>query len=207
MCLAVFYWGLKSKIQIKFSIRHSDLVIDLTFVICHSGFPTGGGMWYPLIIILALTVIFIIFLRRSFEIGKKELPKILHEAELSEADRAENIKANEFLARAEKLFLDGKYLASEKWYVEAAHLEPQNGKIYARLGTVYLALKNYKDAQSALETCLKLEKPTAPRCYNLALANKLQGKNKEALQSAKEALSLDKSNLKYRDLVDELKKA
>ncbi len=165
-------------------------------------------MWYyPLIVIAGLAGILAIFLRRMSEVERKSQSKVVHQPETAESETPPETPANEFLARAEKLFLDGKYLASEKWFVEAAQHDPKNGKIYARLGTVYLALKNYKDAEEALRTSLELEKPTAPRCYNLALALKHQGKIKEALKAAKQALSLDKSNLKYRDLVDELKRA
>lgn len=164
-------------------------------------------MWFPIIIIIDLILVFIIFLRRSYEIERPPDLAITHKAESEKEQMQEDEKTNEFLARAEKLFLAEKYLASEKWYVEAAQRDPQNAKIYARLGTVYLALKNYKDAAAAFETCLKLEKPTASRLYNLALALKHQDKNKESLRYARDALGLDKSNLKYRDLVDELKRA
>ena len=62
-----------------------------------------------------------------------------------------------FLARGNKLYLDGKYSEAKDNLVRAASLDPNNPDIWAQLGITYLQLKEYPAAKEALTKTLGLD--------------------------------------------------
>lgn len=67
-----------------------------------------------------------------------------------------------FLARGNKLYLDGKYSEAKDNLVRAASLDPNNPDIWAQLGTTSLQLKEYPAAKEALTKTLALD-PNYPQ--------------------------------------------
>lgn len=105
--------------------------------------------------------------------------------------------AENFFEQADQAFSNKDFGLAEKLYIQAATQDPDNPKIYSRLGVIYLQQKNYKDARDALLSALKYDDMVASRHYNLALAYQGLGNTKQAFLAVKQALSLDPSNDKY----------
>lgn len=189
-------------------------------------------MIWEILIILSLVGIFLIILRRLPEIPDyKETPSpFWHEGEnmrepdltvqpkkemvteedtkpeeSEDKDRIQQQKAESVLAEAEKLFSDRHFREAEKLYIQTAALDPNNAKIYNRLGAIYLEQRNFRDAREAFHTALRLD-PTIPsRNVNLGLAYLGMKKYKEALSYFEKALELDPTSEKYRKLVEDTK--
>jgi tetratricopeptide (TPR) repeat protein len=67
-----------------------------------------------------------------------------------------------FLARGNKLYLDGKYAEAKEQLLKGTEVDPQNAEIWSLLGTTYLALKDYSQAKNAFAKAVDLD-PTVPR--------------------------------------------
>lgn len=104
----------------------------------------------------------------------------------------------------EILFKAGKLDEAEKYFIKAAANNPADAKIYARLGLLYLQLKNYSDAIEALKVAVKLDKYNPSRHYNLSLAYWGNKDVQKAIASVREAITLDPVTPKYRQLLEQL---
>ncbi len=104
----------------------------------------------------------------------------------------------------EKLVKEGKLDEAEQFFVRLASNHPNDSKIYARLGLLYLNAKNYSDAIEALKVAVKLDKYNPSRHYNLGLAYMGNNDTQRAISSVREAISLDPVTQKYRQLLEQL---
>lgn len=104
----------------------------------------------------------------------------------------------------EILFKAGKLEEAESYFIKAASNNPANAKIYARLGLLYLQMKNYSDAIEALKVAVKLDKYNPSRHYNLSLAYLGNKDVQKAIASVREAITLDPVTQKYRQLLEQL---
>jgi tetratricopeptide (TPR) repeat protein len=104
----------------------------------------------------------------------------------------------------DNLLKSGKFPEAEKFFLMAATRNPKDGRVYAKLGLVYLKMKNYADAIDALKMATKLDRYTASRHYNLALAYWGNKDSQRAIASIREAISLDPVTQKYRQFLEEL---
>lgn len=168
---------------------------------------------YPIIILVLLLLAFGLVYRKAYLISStadatrtedlQEAVSTNKRKNEAEVDPGDTIEDN--LKRAEDLFRKKQYISAEKWYIEAAKVDPKNDVIYARLGVIYIEQKNYKDAVEALLEALALGPSVASRYFNLSFARNALGEKKEALNLAKRAVRIDPKNEKYKKWFDELR--
>ncbi len=106
--------------------------------------------------------------------------------------------AQELVSQADEAFRKRDFKESEKYYLQAAAKDPDNARIYNRLGVIYLQTKNYKDAVDAFRGALRFDDRVASRHYNLALAYLGKRDYRSAEKGLKEAIRLEPTNDKYR---------
>lgn len=114
--------------------------------------------------------------------------------------------AQELIAQAETAFNKKDYKDAEKYYLQAATKDPNNARIYNRLGVIYLNTKNYKDAVEAFRGALRFDDRIASRHYNLALAYMGKRDTRSAEKALREAAKLDPTNDKYRKTLESVQK-
>jgi tetratricopeptide (TPR) repeat protein len=106
--------------------------------------------------------------------------------------------AHELMTQADASFRKKDYKEAEKFYLQAAAKDPENARIYNRLGVIYLQTKNYRDAVEAFRRALRFDDRVASRHFNLALAYLGKKDYRSAERGLREALRLDPTNDKYR---------
>lgn len=100
----------------------------------------------------------------------------------------------------DKFFASGDLNRAEDSYLRAVAINPNDPKVYNRLGAIYLKNKNFKDALESFEVARDLDGGRASRHYNVALAayeSKDFVKAKSAIDSA---LRLDSGSQNYKQL-------
>lgn len=113
--------------------------------------------------------------------------------------------AHELTVQADAAFRKKEYKTAEKFYLQAATKDPDNARIYNRLGVIYLRTKNYRDAVEAFRGSIKFDDRVASRHYNLALAYLGKKDYRSAERAITEAIRLEPTNDKYRQTLDALK--
>jgi tetratricopeptide (TPR) repeat protein len=109
------------------------------------------------------------------------------------------------LKRAREAF-DAKpprYTDAEKYYLEAAKLNPKEERPYIGLGTVYAAQEKASDAIQAFRKAVELKPKSAVSHFNLGVIFVALGKQKEAVEQDNALEGLDK-NLwkKLKQMID-----
>src|SRR4030042_2944921 len=120
-------------------------------------------MIWDFVVIGAVFFVFIILIRRiplAKEIQKENLPEI--------SDK--EMTTYGLVAQADDAFDRKDFEEAEKLYVKAAASDPNNAKIYSRLGAIYLEQGNYYDSKEAFSQAIKIDSDTASRHINLGLA-------------------------------------
>ncbi len=155
-------------------------------------------MVWNLLVVLAVVIILIIFARK--------LPQARKLAQTKEAS-SEEINLYGLIAQADDAFDTQEFNKAESLYVKAAAQDPDNPKIYSRLGVIYLEQKNYYDAKDAFLQAVKIEPDLASRHVNLGIA--LMGLKDyfKAIQEFKSALKLDPKNKKYLHFLEKAEKS
>jgi len=154
-------------------------------------------MIWGIIVIFAIVIVIFIIGRRLPDTRQK-----LVETKVSEGD----ISLYGLIAQADEAFEQKKYVDAEKLYVQSCLADPDNCKIYSRLGAIYLEQKNYYDARDAFLQAVKIEPDLASRHVNLGLAFIGLKDYFKASESFKKALDLDQKNKKYRKLYEKAQK-
>ncbi len=99
-------------------------------------------------------------------------------------------KSELYLARGNKLYLEGKYTQARDQLAQADKLDPNNPEILSLLGTTELQLKDYQAAKEAFTKTVALA-PNYPRGkLYLGVTNYFLGNYKEAERLIKEAKAL-----------------
>ncbi len=114
--------------------------------------------------------------------------------------------SQELVSSADEAFRKKDYKEAEKFYLQAATKDPNNARIYNRLGVIYLHTKNYKDAVEAFRGALKFDDRVASRHFNLALAYLGKRDYRSAEKVLREAIKLDPTNDKYRKTLETVHK-
>lgn len=109
-----------------------------------------------------------------------------------------------YFEEGDNLLKAGKFEQAEQFFLRAASRHPNDPKIYARLGLMYLNNKNYSDAIESLKVATKLDRYNPSRHYNLALSYWGNKDIQKAIMSVREAISLDPVTPKYRQLLEQL---
>ena len=142
------------------------------------------------IIIISLSVVFIILLRRLPEVKFETVqPAPSHMIITSKFVSGEKItklwiKANSELERKD-------YTKAEKLYLKIAALDPKNPKIYGKLGIIYLEQRNFLDAKEAFFEATKKEPQNAYWYNNLGLALYNLKRFSESIEAYKKSLAID----------------
>lgn len=148
--------------------------------------------------------------RSSRPLSVSQAPKVpIHQGEghfWQEEHLEDKPELSSHFEEGDTLFRAGQYQEAEQFFLKAATSHPNDAKIYARLGLIYLNLKNYSDAIESLKVAAKIDKYNPSRHYNLALAYFGKKDVQHAIVSAREAISLDPVTGKYRQFLDELLK-
>jgi Flp pilus assembly protein TadD len=153
-----------------------------------------------IIIVVAAVVVILILIARRLPDARA---KMFQSREVSDQE----ISLYGLIAQADEAFEEKKFTQAENLYVKAAAQDPDNPKIYSRLGAIYLEQKNFYDARDAFLQAVKLEPDLASRHINLGLAYMGLKDYYKAGESFKKALNLDPKNKKYARLLERAKKA
>jgi Tfp pilus assembly protein PilF len=157
-------------------------------------------MIWDFIIIGAAILVFIILARRiplAKELDTKE------KAEVSDDQMTTYGK----ISQADDYFDKKNFPKAEELYVQAAASEPNNPKIYSKLGAIYLEQKNFYDAKEAFSAALKADPDNASRHINLGLAYMGLKDYFKAAQTFQDGLKLNPKNKKYQRLLERAEKA
>ena len=149
---------------------------------------------FELIIIISLAIIFFIFLGRMPEVEKvggrrvSELKnffvRLINSAKKIKFKKIKFAGASRFLGptpqktdepkdilvEAEKKLKFGDLEGAEKLYLRLAIISPQDAKIYAALGKIYLDRLNYKDAISSFKAAVNRDSKNGFYYFDLAAA-------------------------------------
>ncbi len=154
-------------------------------------------MIWNIVIILAIVALLVILARRI-----PDARKMMTKAEVSSGE----ISLYGLVAQADEAFENKRYKEAEELYVKAALADPDNPKIYSRLGAIYLEEKNFYDARDAFLHAVKLEPDIASRYINLGLAFMGLKDYFKATEEFRKALEFDKKNHKYKKLLERSEK-
>ncbi len=156
-------------------------------------------MIWNLLIVLAVVIILIIVGRRIPDARKK--------MQETRQVSSEEMSLYGLIAQADEAFEQRDFEKAESLYVKAATTDPDNSKIYSRLGAIYLEQKNFYDARDAFLQAAKIEPDLASRHVNLGLAFMGLKDYYKATDTFQKALDLDKKNKKYQRLLEKAEKA
>lgn len=156
-------------------------------------------MIWNLIIIIAVVIIFVILARRI------PLARQYQKNETSDVS-TEEMTIFGLISNADEAFGKKKFKKAEELYIKAAAQDPDNSKIYTRLGAIYLEQENYYDAKEAFMQSVKLDEDKASHHVNLGLAYMGLKDFYKAENAFSNALKLDPKNKKYQDLFDKAKR-
>lgn len=155
-------------------------------------------MIWDLLVILAVVIMLVIVARRLPDARRRMQEK----REISD----EEIGLYGLVAQADDAFDAKDYKKAETLYVKAAVLDPDNPRIYSRLGAIYLEESNYYDARDAFLQAVRLEPDLASRHINLGLSYMGLKDYYKSMASFKKALDLDPKNKKYNRLYQKAEK-
>lgn len=130
-------------------------------------------------------------------------------------------EAKNQLATADELFEQGETKKAEKIYLKLLDKDTKDATLYNKLGLVYLADKNFKDAKSSLRQALKLEPNNDTFYNNLGLLYYEIGKYDDAIEAYEESVGINDKiasrlinlglayfmNKRYRKAADSYEKA
>lgn len=157
-------------------------------------------MIWNFIIIGAVVLIFIILARK--------IPKAKESVQQEKVEVSdEEMTTYGLIAQADDYFDKKDFEKAEKLYVKAAAVEPNNPKIYSKLGAIYLEEGNFYDAKEAFSAALKVDPDNASRHINLGLAYTGLKDYFKASKTFQDALKLDPKNKKYQRLFEKAEKA
>ena len=152
-----------------------------------------------IIVIFAIVIIIVIIARRLPD-AREKLGEVRQVS-------SEEISLFGLIAQADEAFDRKEYEKAESLYVKAASQDPDNSKIYSRLGAIYLEQRNFYDARDAFLQAAKIEPDLASRHINLGVAYTGLKDYYKAAESFKKALDLDPKNKKYRHLLERAERA
>lgn len=100
----------------------------------------------------------------------------------------------------DRFFASGDLNRAEDSYLRAVAINPNDPKVYNRLGAIYLKNKNFKDALESFEVARDLDGDRASRHYNVALAAYESKDFMKAKSAIDNALRLDSASQNYKQL-------
>lgn len=160
------------------------------------------------IIIVSLSLIFIILLRRVPDVkieGIDEKGSKQFEANriIKEIDKEFDDKRREviyLLSQAEKCFIERDYQKAEEYYLKIATLDPENSKIYGRLGIIYFEQKDYYDAASSFIEAIRHDPNNSFLYNNLGLVSFYLRDYQKSINAYRKAIELDPTAAKFINL-------
>lgn len=170
-------------------------------------------MIFETIIIVSLVLVFIILIRRLPNIRKSGIKTYHNIADTtpvrtlksSLSNKNEKMSSVDKLEQADQMFKNKKYQEAENIYIKLASREPNNPKVYNRLGVLYLEQSNFFDAKEAFRQTLNNDDKKATRWYNYSLACTGLKEYRNAIEALEKAIKLDNKNNKYGEMLKEVK--
>jgi tetratricopeptide (TPR) repeat protein len=98
---------------------------------------------------------------------------------------------DDLLVKAEELMAAKDYEQAEKILIGAVEIEPNNDKVYNKLGILYIEQENFSDAKEAFKTALRYDKLNDLTYNNLGLALFNQGRYNEAIEAYQKSIHLN----------------
>jgi tetratricopeptide (TPR) repeat protein len=105
-------------------------------------------------------------------------------------------KITELSQYAERLRHSNKFLTAEKAYLQILKMDPKHAATYSRLGTLYIALKDYDDAIECLQIASQLA-PAGLTFYNLGLGYFENQKYDKSVSAFEKAIMFEPSGRRY----------
>ncbi len=151
------------------------------------------------ILIIALSTIFIILLKRlpevkldsdlqqQFEVSVK----VPSEPVIITAKPVFRKKIEKLWEQAEEEFERKNFTKAEKLYLRIVATDPKNPKLYGRLGVIYLEQKNFLDAKEAFSEAVKRKPGNAFWYNNLGLALYNLKRFSESIDAYKKSVAID----------------
>lgn len=168
-------------------------------------------MIYEIIIMAAIILAIIILGRKLPQISKFSIlikndqgDKKILEDHISDKKKSDKLTSS-LEEQAESYFQEANFKQAEEIYLKLATKNPEDAKIYNRLGIIYLEQNNYQDAVEAFRESIKNGGKKSSRYYNLSLAYYGLQEYRNAYESIDEAVKLDNNNDKYLKLQQEIK--
>lgn len=157
-------------------------------------------MIWNFVIIGAVVLIFLILVRR-LPVAARFIEK-----EKETDIPVEKLEKYSQMSQADDAFESKKYDVAEELYIKIAAHEPNNAKVYNRLGVIYLDQKNYYDAKDAFLQSIKLDAGDIEIFINLGHAYLGLKDYFKASQSYLKAIEQEPKNRKFRDLYEKAQK-
>lgn len=151
-------------------------------------------------IIIGAVVLALLVLIRKIPLAKKMQNQ--ESPEISEKE----MTTFGLIAQADDAFDRKAFVDAEELYVKAAAQDPDNDKIYNRLGAIYLEQENFYDAKEAFLQTVKLDDKSASHHVNLGLAYLGLKDYFKAEKAFADALKLDPKNAKYQGFLEKAQK-
>lgn len=101
---------------------------------------------------------------------------------------------SDILSKGDKALNENKFEEALKAYEEANKKNPDDDRVYKKLGKAYYNLKDYKNAQKAFTTFLNTNPNDVDCLIELGEAQRADGLYKKATESFEKAAKLDNSN-------------
>jgi len=134
------------------------------------------------VIVFVATVIVLIMILRKLPVDA--------DTALKQASGRGSQEKNQ-LAEADELFEQGELKKAEKMYLKLLDKNSKDATLFNKLGLIYLADKNFKDAKSSLKQALKLEPENDTFYNNLGLLYYEMGKYDDAIKTYEESIGIN----------------
>lgn len=105
------------------------------------------------------------------------------------------------------LFRRNRFDQAEKYFREASHTKPDYHKYYYNHGNSLFKLKKFDQAEVSFQKAIDLKPDYLSALGNFAVLRQNQGRIKEALDLAKQALAIAPSHKQLIQFIDSLKKS
>ena len=109
---------------------------------------------------------------------------------------AAKAKIEEMTDYASKLRTNNNYTGAEKVYLQILKIDHRHTGTYSRLGTLYIAMKNYSDAIECFQLATQMS-PSGATFYNLGLASYENRNPMKAIAAFEKAIMFEPSAQRY----------
>ncbi len=99
-----------------------------------------------------------------------------------------------YLIKGKRLSIFGDHLAAVQAYQQSINSDPTFARAYVELGSSYLVLEKYVEAEAAFKQAATIDDDSCASC-GLGMAYQFQGRDEEAAKALKRAISLNPNDI------------